>query len=118
MNGESKIEYIQVYSVNRKDRSKKIFDFLPTIKMDDKGKTPQVPSYQYFDKDYSKASASEDTGGAERSDYRHTLGLKTLTNLSEDLFASFKYEYIDANSNLPSADYNENIVTISLGRNW
>jgi hypothetical protein len=49
MNGESKIEYIQVYSVNRKDRNKKIFDFLPTNKMDDKGKTPQVPSYQYFD---------------------------------------------------------------------
>ena len=81
-------------------------------------KTKVELSYQYFDKDYSKASASEDTGGAERSDYRHTLGLKTLTNLSEDLFASFKYEYIDANSNLPSADYNENIVTISLGRNW
>lgn len=68
LNGESKVEEIQVYSVKRKDRDKQIFDFLqhedfkmsmcdprpknaftPATIKDDKGKTPHEPNIQFFD---------------------------------------------------------------------
>lgn len=78
-------------------------------------KTKLDLSYQYFTKDYSNITASI---GKERNDHRHTFSIKALSNLSDELFASFKYEYIDASSNLSTADFHENIFTISLGKNW
>ena len=72
-------------------------------------------SYQYYTKDYSNITASI---GRKRRDHRHTLGAGVTTNLSKEVFANLKYEHIAARSNLPSADFNENILTLSVGRSW
>lgn len=72
-------------------------------------------SYQYYTRDYSNITPSI---GKERSDRRHRFGIGAQVDLSNDFFAGLKYEYIDATSNLPSADFDENIVTVSVGRRW
>lgn len=72
-------------------------------------------SYEYYTRDYSNITPSI---GKERGDHRHRFGLGAQVDLSDAFFARLKYEYIDATSNLPSADFNENIVTVSVGRRW
>jgi opacity protein-like surface antigen len=67
---------------------------------------------KYSDKDYSNITSSI---GAERADERTTFTLGLDANLSRHVFANFDYEYIDAQSNLASSDFNENIVTFSVG---
>ena len=72
-------------------------------------------SYQYLTKDYSNITPSI---GKERNDHRHTFGVKAHIDLSDAVFARLGYEYVDASSNLPSADFHENIVSVSLGGRW
>ncbi len=67
---------------------------------------------KYSDKDYSSVTSSI---GAEREDERTTLNLGLDADLSRHVFAKFDYEYINAQSNLASSDFTENIVTISIG---
>ncbi len=67
---------------------------------------------KYADKNYSGVTPSI---GAERRDERRTLNLGLNANLSRHVFAKFDYEYTDAQSNLKSSDFNENIVTFSVG---
>jgi uncharacterized protein (PEP-CTERM system associated) len=67
---------------------------------------------EYSDKNYSSVSSGI---GAERQDERTTFNLGLDANLSRHVFAKFDYEYIDAQSNLSVSDFNENIVTFSIG---
>jgi hypothetical protein len=67
---------------------------------------------KYSDKDYSSVTSSI---GAERNDERTTFNLGLDGDITRLVFAKFDYEYIDAQSNLASSDFTENIVTISVG---
>ncbi|NQU71808.1 MAG: outer membrane beta-barrel protein [Rhodospirillales bacterium] len=67
---------------------------------------------KYADKDYSGVTPSI---GAERKDERTTFNLGLNANLSRHVFAKFDYEYTDTQSNLKSSNFNENIVTFSVG---
>jgi hypothetical protein len=71
--------------------------------------------YQYYTRDYSNITPSI---GKKRDDDRHTFNIKGILDLPSNFFASLSYEHIDASSNLPSADFDENIVTLSAGRRW
>lgn len=67
---------------------------------------------KYSDKDYSSITSSI---GAKRNDERTTINLGLDGDITRHVFAKFDYEYIDAQSNLASSDFTENIVTISVG---
>jgi len=71
--------------------------------------------YQYYTKDYSNITPSI---GEKRDDDRHTFNAKVTMELPNKFFTTLNYEHINADSNLPSADFDENITTLSVGRNW
>lgn len=64
--------------------------------------------YQYYDRNYSHITPSI---AAERSDKRHDFRLSATVPLVDKFKGKLEYEYINAKSNLPSADYNESIIT-------
>ena len=69
-------------------------------------------SYQYYLKDYSHITPSI---AAERKDKRSTVTL-TIDKHFNDIFnLKLNYQYVDANSNLPSSDFSENIFTLTVG---
>lgn len=69
-------------------------------------------SYEYSKKDFSNVTASI---GDKREDTRTTIALGLSADLTERVFAKFDYEHIEAVSNLSSSDFDENVVTFSLG---
>lgn len=68
--------------------------------------------YDFLSRDYSKITPSI---GVERDDERHTLTGRAQVPLIGKLNGRLEYKYVDASSNLPSADYNEHIVQLSFG---
>jgi hypothetical protein len=64
--------------------------------------------YRYYIRDYSNETPSI---GEERSDKRHNINAKATVPLAGAFELELGYEFIGANSNLPSADYNEHIVS-------
>lgn len=67
--------------------------------------------YRYFLRDYSKTTPSI---GKEREDQRHIVTFRVEQPLSQRLTALLDYQYIGADSNLPSTDFTENIISLSL----
>ncbi|KGB55003.1 hypothetical protein FG91_01632 [Sphingopyxis sp. LC81] len=52
---------------------------------------------------------------AERRERRHRLQANVELPVSKKIFLSGGYEYTDRNSNLPSANYNQHLVSLMLG---
>ena len=69
-------------------------------------------SYQYYLKDYSNITPSI---GEERKDKRSTVTLTIDKQFSDIFNIKLNYQYVDANSNLSSSDFNENIFTVTVG---
>lgn len=69
-------------------------------------------SYQYWLKNYDHLTASI---GKDREDKRHTLSAEVSRALVSDLTAKLQYQYINNISNLPSNDYTENLLSLTLG---
>ncbi len=73
---------------------------------------PRVTAaYEYSKQDFSNDTASI---GRKREDERTTVGFGLSVDLTEHVVARFDYEHIEAISNLSSADFDDNIVTIVL----
>ena len=68
--------------------------------------------YAYFRKDYSSVTASI---GDKREDERTTLTASLTSDLTEHVYAKADYEQIEAISNLLSSDFDEKIITFSVG---
>ncbi len=67
--------------------------------------------YQYYLRDYDNITPSI---GEEREDKRHTVTVALEHRLWKNFKLKLNYQYIDAISNLPSSDFNENIVSLSI----
>lgn len=76
------------------------------------GETELRLGYDFLSRDYSKVTPSI---GVARDDERHTFLSRVQTPLIGKLNGRLEYKYIDASSNLPSADYNEHVVQLTLG---
>jgi len=68
--------------------------------------------YQYRQKDYSGFDAGI---GAVRGDKRHTMRTSLNVPFGKSFSAEFEYRYVDSNSNLASIDYNNHLLTFTLG---
>jgi len=68
-------------------------------------------SYKFFIKDYNNITPSI---GEERRDVRHTIQFGVIQPIYKNLEAKLKYKYIRAESNLPTSDFKENIVSLTL----
>jgi len=68
-------------------------------------------SYKFFIKDYNNITPSI---GDERRDFRHTIQCGITQPVYKNLEAKLKYQYIRAESNLPTSDFRENIVSLTL----
>jgi hypothetical protein len=68
-------------------------------------------SYAYQMRDYENITPSI---GVERKDDRHTLRVYGELGLTDSLKAVAEARFIDRNSNLPEADYQENIASFGL----
>jgi hypothetical protein len=69
-------------------------------------------SYRYYQKNYSNITPLINT---KRDDKRHNFKTSLQVPIVAGVFTKLQYEYTKAISNLPSADYHENVVTLSLG---
>ena len=69
-------------------------------------------SYQYYRKDYSHITTSI---ADQREDERSTVTLSIEKQFSEIFNIKLNYQYIDADSNLSSSDFTENVFTVTLG---
>ena len=67
--------------------------------------------YRYYGRDYSSVTPSI---GEERRDDQHRFQLSFRQPLSGLFVLAADYEFINATSNLASADYNESIVSLKL----
>lgn len=68
--------------------------------------------WAYFNKNYENVTAII---ADERKDERITLSLGLTADLTERVQAKFRYERIEATSNLADADFDQNIATLLLG---
>ncbi len=68
--------------------------------------------YRYYNKNFSNITPSI---GEERSDKRHKITTSIEAPVIGDVTAKIQYEYTDSNSNLPSVDYSENVISLVLG---
>ncbi|MBT4045510.1 MAG: hypothetical protein HN834_00055 [Rhodospirillaceae bacterium] len=68
--------------------------------------------YEYYDKDYSNVTASI---GENRGDERTTLTASLKAKLYSRIYAKVDIERIQAASNLPSSDFDEEIITFQVG---
>ena len=68
-------------------------------------------SYTYSKRNYNNVTPSI---GVKRRENRSTLHAQADLTIVGALSATAEYEYIDRSSNLPSADYTENIITGGL----
>ncbi|MBT5665558.1 MAG: tetratricopeptide repeat protein [Rhodospirillaceae bacterium] len=68
--------------------------------------------WAYYNKNYNSLTASISD---ERQDERTTLSLGLTADVTTRVQAKFAYEKIEAISNLVTADFNENIATLSFG---
>ncbi len=68
-------------------------------------------AYRYEDRDYSSVTPSI---GDKRSDTRKRTRFSWEWELDEDMVTTFEYEYNDNKSNLSSADYDQNLVSLNF----
>ena len=68
-------------------------------------------SYQYFLRDYENITPAI---GRDRRDQRHTVSIGVRQPLTKHFAALLNYQYLDADSNLRSADFAENILSLSM----
>ena len=68
-------------------------------------------NYQHYWRNYDNVTASI---GQHRDDEQDLITIELITPLYKMLSAKFAYEYLSADSNLPSSDYDENTFTLSL----
>jgi len=71
--------------------------------------------FEYSNKDYSNITPSI---GAERDDDRVTLSGAFRLDVTDTVNAELGFESIQASSNLPTADFDENIVTFKVGAKY
>jgi len=71
--------------------------------------------YKYYLKDYDGIT---DSILEEREDERQSVYLGLTLNFNEITHAKIAYEYVDAISNLSSSDFEEHIVTFTLGADF
>lgn len=64
--------------------------------------------YEFSNRDYQHTTQSI---GKKRHDWRHTFRMRFRAPIVRHVDGVFDYIHIDSNSNLPSQEYNENIVT-------
>ena len=69
-------------------------------------------TYQYYLRDYENITTSI---LEEREDERNTFTLSIKKQITDIFNINLNYQYIDADSNLSSSDYTENIFTVTLG---
>ncbi len=72
-------------------------------------------TYQYTLKDYKNVTPSI---GEDRRDRRQSIKLRLTKTFLRDYYARLIFENIQSDSNLPSVDFKENIVTVGIGLNW
>ncbi|UCD11521.1 MAG: DUF560 domain-containing protein [Nitrospinaceae bacterium] len=72
-------------------------------------------SYEFNYRNYDHTTPSI---GKEREDKINTLKAGLSKKLTEPFDLGFNYQYTNNDSNLPSVDYSENIVTIALGAHF
>jgi len=68
--------------------------------------------WRYESRNYSSITPSI---GAIRDDNRHRLQAELEVPLTDHFFGLVEYEYSDYSSNLPSADYTQNLAGVRLG---
>jgi len=68
--------------------------------------------WRYEVRDYSSITPSI---GILRDDDRHRFQAELEIPITDRIFGSLEYEYSDYSSNLPSADYNQNLAGVRLG---
>jgi hypothetical protein len=105
------------YRVASEDARGPEFDYLANIlkaalKMPGPVETTFNASYEFNYRDYDHRTPSI---GKERLDKINTLKASLSKKLMEPFDLSFSYKYINNDSNLPSVDYDENILSIALG---
>lgn len=72
-------------------------------------------NYQYYWRDYENVTASI---GERRDDRQDSINFELDQPLSKDVSAKLNYEWVNADSNLPSADYQSNVLSLSLQANF
>jgi len=68
-------------------------------------------SYQRYWRDYDNITASI---GEKREDEQDIISIDLIKPFNRSMSMKFSYEYTNADSNLPSADYDGNIVSASI----
>ena len=82
-------------------------------KLDAFGKTLEISAaWRYEDRDYNNITPSI---SAVRRDKRHRGIFTVNLPLTQNVYGLVKYEYSDFSSNLPSSDFNRNVVSLSIG---
>jgi tetratricopeptide (TPR) repeat protein len=72
-------------------------------------------TYQYYLRDYDNITASI---LEKREDKRNTFTLSINKQFNDIFNIKLNYQYIDADSNLSSSDYTENIFTVTVGADF
>jgi hypothetical protein len=68
--------------------------------------------YRFATRDYANVTPSI---GRRRDDQRHRLDFGLSKRLTDLIVARFDYQHLSSISNLPEADYDTNVVNLSLG---
>lgn len=68
-------------------------------------------SYRYTTRDYDNITPSI---GRKRDDDRHSFGIVLARRVTESLLGRLRYQYTSADSNLQSADYDQNVVSLTF----
>lgn len=69
-------------------------------------------AWRYEDRDYNNVTPSI---SEVRQDKRHRATFTLSLPLTRNVYGLAKYEYSDFSSNLPSSDFNRNVVSLSIG---
>ena len=85
--------------------------FSQRISMGDRDAELKV-GWRYEDRNYASITPSI---GAIRDDTRHRFQAELEIPITDRIYGLIEYEYADYSSNLPSADYTQNLVGARLG---
>ncbi len=107
------------YRLESEDATGPEFDYLANV-VGARFQTPISPfefeldlelGYRFATRDYANATPSI---GRRRDDQRHRLDFGLSKRLTDLLVARFDYQHLSSISNLPEADYDNNVVNLSL----
>ena len=71
--------------------------------------------YRFAARGYTNVTPSI---GRPRDDRRHRLDFGLSKRLTDLIVAHFDYQHVSSVSNLPEADYDTNVVNLSLGMSY